>query len=403
MRFVRRIVLFTFALHLAPGWMLFQLAGAKTIVSLLGAFGYALASAMLLRGRLELGFDDRPVAPLRAFFERLYYAVWGASLAASVLSVLAVPVLFLLDEGSRRGGFAGVLAAALATGTYAVFVRSRMLRVVRQTITVATLPPAFEGFRIAHLSDVHFGSLYREAAFERVITLTNQEDVDLVALTGDYVTTGNRFHAEAARALGRLRGKHGTLAVLGNHDNFCDREPLLSEFEKRGIVLLRNERFDEIVREGQTLRVVGIDDTFTRRANVAAALDSEGSETTHVALVHDPRVFPELAARGVSLTLAGHTHWGQIGVPFLAKHLNFGRLIFKRFNTSAIEGSARLVVHPGIGTTGPPIRLGIAPTISILSLVGSRGEVLAAGRYEPERTESTKWTESVEVHGARSA
>ncbi len=368
MKFARRLMLFTFALHVAPGWLLFELAGATLATSLIGALSYALASALLLRGRLSLAFDDRPVGPLRAFCERLYYAVWGASLAASVISVPVVPASLLLAESPRRAALAAALACALATGLYAVFVRSRVVRVARQTIVIDTLAPAFNGFRIAHLSDVHFGSLYREAAFERVVTLTNREDVDLIVLTGDYVTTGNRFHAEVAGALGRLRGKCGALAVLGNHDNFGDREPLLTEFKRHHIVVLRNERYDQIVRDGQTLRIVGIDDTFTRRADVDAALHDGENHTPHLALVHDPRVFPALAAHGIPLTLAGHTHWGQIGVPFLARHVNFGRWVFKRFNIGATEGTARLVVHPGIGTTGPPMRLGIAPTISVLKL-----------------------------------
>lgn len=378
MKFLRRLVLFTFALHLAPGWLALHLAGASVGVCALGALGYAAASAFVFRGRIRLMFDDRPIGSVRALFERAYYALWGASLAVSVLSVVAVPIALIAGAPASTMIFAGVLGLALTAGVYAVFVRARLVRVSRQRIEIPGLPRAFDGFRIAHLSDVHIGSLYRAGAFERIVELTNREDVDLVALTGDYVTTGNRFHVEAARALGRLRGKEGTVAVLGNHDNFGDRQPLLRELEEQGVVVLRNERFDRVVRDGETLRMVGIDDTFTRRANVAGALGHVGgerdgerdgkSETPHVALVHDPRVFPSLAARGIPLTLAGHTHWGQVGIPFLARKLNFGQLVFKRFNTGTMEGSARLVVHPGVGTTGPPMRLGVPPTISVLEL-----------------------------------
>ncbi len=85
-------------------------------------------------------------------------------------------------------------------------------------------------------------------------------------------------------------------------------------------------------------------------------------------LAHDPDRFPHAAARGVELTLSGHTHGGQIAFPFLSRWLSLAR-IAHRFNVGVYkEGSSWLYVHPGLGTTGPPMRLGVAPAVVILTL-----------------------------------
>jgi predicted MPP superfamily phosphohydrolase len=87
-----------------------------------------------------------------------------------------------------------------------------------------------------------------------------------------------------------------------------------------------------------------------------------------VALAHDPELFPELAGEGASLVLSGHTHWGQIAIPFLSTRANLSRLRYQYHAGLYRQGDATLYVHPGLGTTGPPVRVGAAPEITILRL-----------------------------------
>ncbi len=192
-------------------------------------------------------------------------------------------------------------------------------------------------------------------------------DADLVALTGDYVTSGTAFHDDIAKTIEAMRGKDGAIAVMGNHDYFGDGEPLIHLLRERGVLLLRNENI-ELRRGDDRLTVAGVDDTWTRRADVARAVAGRDTSIPMVALAHDPKLFPALADAGASLVLSGHTHWGQIAFPFFSKRLNLSRLSYRYHAGIYKQGDATLYVHPGLGTTGPPIRVGAAPEITLLVL-----------------------------------
>ena len=196
----------------------------------------------------------------------------------------------------------------------------------------------------------------------------NRLGVDLVALTGDYVTSGVAFHADIAAVLTDFAAKDGTFAVMGNHDYFGNGEPLVTLLRDGGVKVLRNEHVT-LERGTDRMHVAGVDDTWTRRADVARTVESCSSGTPIVALAHDPKLFPELARRGASLVLSGHTHWGQIAVPFAAARLNLSRASRYRYHAGLYsEDGSTLYVNPGLGTTGPPIRFGAPPEITIFRL-----------------------------------
>jgi uncharacterized protein len=337
-------------------------AGAGLLV------GGLLAAGM--PGRFALAFDDRPTSEARALAERVFYACWAGAVASLPLATMAVPLAWLLGARPWDAAVACV-GIALAAGFYAVFIRSRSIAIRRIDVQLPELPLAFDGYTIAHLSDVHVGSLFRGSRLAALIRRVNRESPDLAALTGDYVTTGNRFHREVGEALGGLRARDGVLAVLGNHDNFGDREPLLSCFRERDIQVLANSRhsIERVQPDGSrvVLEIVGVDDVYTRRADVDAAL-ADAAKPPLLGLAHDPRLFDALAQRGVALVLSGHTHWGQVGVPFLAERLNLARPIFGDRNVGARRGGSRLIVSPGLGSTGPPVRFGVAPAVLLITL-----------------------------------
>jgi predicted MPP superfamily phosphohydrolase len=118
--------------------------------------------------------------------------------------------------------------------------------------------------------------------------------------------------------------------------------------------------------------VAGVDDTWTRRQDFDLALADRPAGMPTLLLAHDPALFPEAAARGVSLTLSGHTHGGQLGLPFFARKINLARLM-TRFTTGFYRlGDASLYVNRGLGTTGPPVRVGVRPEIGLLTLRRAR-------------------------------
>jgi uncharacterized protein len=347
------------------------------------ALAAAVALVALFRFRLRLITNDRPISGGRRALELGYYTHWCAAIGALLLYVPCATLLLLAELGARIAGaplpssLHGVVlvasyGAGLLLAAYGVWIRPRIVRVRRIDIPLSDLDPSLEGYTIAHLSDLHIGSLIAGRRARRWVCLANAEAPDLIALTGDYVTNGVRFHEEIADVLGALRAKDAVIATLGNHDYFGGGEPLISLLRQKGIVLLRNAR----VTMPRGLEVAGADDTWTRRADVPQAMRGFSGARPLLALAHDPALFPDFARRGAALVLAGHTHWGQVGVPFAAHRYSFATRTF-RFSAGLYrEGRSTLYVNPGLGTTGPPIRLGSAPEITVFKLRRSEAHIL---------------------------
>jgi uncharacterized protein len=131
--------------------------------------------------------------------------------------------------------------------------------------------------------------------------------------------------------------------------------------------VLRNEGVP-LTRAGKTLYLAGIDDTWTRRDDIERALKDRPERAPVILLSHDPERFRQAKKMDVALTLSGHTHGGQIAFPFLSRWVSLSHLTHHFHQGLYREGKAQLYVHPGLGTTGPPMRLGVAPAVVILTL-----------------------------------
>jgi predicted MPP superfamily phosphohydrolase len=251
------------------------------------------------------------------------------------------------------------------------------VQVVRQRIRLARLPKAFEGFRIAQLSDVHIGPFTAADYIRHCVTITNGLKPDLVVLTGDYITWDPEAEGEAVRALAGLRAPHGVFGCLGNHEQEGEiEESITRSFAAQGIRILRQERA-AIRLSGETLNLIGIDEPrgekwerdVYRRLQQVKGLVMPG--TVNILLLHYPAVFDYVTELGIAidLTLAGHTHGGQLSLDFVHRGLNLSSLIGEPYIRGWYEkGGAQLYVNRGIGTTGFPIRLGARPEISVFEL-----------------------------------
>jgi len=370
---VRRFFRFLFAitaLTFVPfGLGLRWLIADEPWASIAAACAVALGT-WLLAARIRLAIDDRPISKARRWLERFYFVHWCAGVGSAPLFLLLVPLTLLLRGTIGQASFIAY-AIALPLALWGVLVRPRRVVVRTVEIVVSGLAPAFDGFRIAHLSDLHIGGMFPADEARSVVRLTNSLGVDLVALTGDYVTSGNRFHAETGRLLGELKGREGVVAVLGNHDNFGGREPLCSTLIACGVKLLLNEHI-RIERGGAELVVAGVDDIYSRRADVGRTFEGVEANAATVTLVHDPRLAEPIAKQTSGLILAGHTHWGQLGVPWRSQKLNVAGRRFHAHGGLSDVGAAQLYVHPGIGSTGVPVRFGVAPEVTVLVLRAKR-------------------------------
>lgn len=301
-----------------------------------------------------------------------FYVEWTASGLAFFPLALATPLLAATGHASAIPGVVlWTYAALLAVCAYGVLVRRRWVVVERREIAVEGLPPELDGLRVAHLSDMHLGAYTPRAWAERWVRRANAERPDLVVVTGDMVTSGVRYHGDIADVIGALSAPLGVFVAMGNHDYFGEGEPLVSLIGARGPRVLRNEGV-RVERGGAAIYLAAVDDVWTRRADLGETLAARPEGTPCVLLAHDPEVFRDAAKAGVDLVLSGHTHGGQLGVPFLAHHLNFSRITHHYTLGLYRKGKSTLYVHPGLGVTGPPIRIGVAPAVTILTLRKAR-------------------------------
>ncbi len=263
----------------------------------------------------------------------------------------------------------GVLLALLA---WATLVEPNRLVMKRVTVRPRPAAGAPAHLTVAALSDVHTGAPWLGLErLERIIDAVNAEKPDVVVLLGDYVIHGipaGRFVApeDTARALGRLRGRLGVFAVLGNHDEWLETGRVEKALESAGIPVLVNSARE--VQDGpKHFWIAGLADLWTGSPDFATTLRDVPPEALVLLLSHNPDVFPRVPSR-VGLTLAGHTHGGQVRLPFFGAPVvpsNFGQ----RFAAGLVQENGRqLFVTSGLGMSLLPVRFGVPPEVALLSL-----------------------------------
>ncbi len=358
---------------------------------------WALLGLALFVGRARAGMPDRRRhGAIVRLVDLPYFVHWCAAVWTLVTTVIAVPVT-LVVEGALGHGlhvpmavFLAAYLSGLVVSAYGVLVRRRWFRVVEREVHVSGLPAAFDGLRVAHLSDLHVGTLTPRAWGLRWSHAANALAPDVAVVTGDMVTSGADYHDDVADVVGALRAPHGVYASMGNHDYFGDEGPLVERLTARGVRVLRNAGV-ALERGGAQLWLAAIDDTWTRRDDIDLALAGRPEGATTILLAHDPQRFDQAADAGAALVLSGHTHGGQVAVPFAARSLNPARLGYPYSLGFYRRGRSTLYVHPGLGTTGPPIRLGAAPEVTLL--------VLRAGERPARQSASGAETHSRRASG----
>jgi uncharacterized protein len=252
-------------------------------------------------------------------------------------------------------------------------------RVRQIDVPVAGLPPVLDGMTIAHVSDVHVGKYTRGRVLDDIVATTNALDADLVVMTGDLIDWSMRDLPAGLEMIKALRGKGGAGAILceGNHDLFDDRLGFERGVKNAGVPLLLNESYMTTVR-GRRVQLLGIKWgglTIDRRnASIEQHVEAVARLRTDTAfpilLAHHPHAFDPAAAAGFPLTLAGHSHGGQL---MLGRELGAGPMLFKYWSgLYQKESGASLVVSNGVGNWFP-LRVGAPAEIVKLTLKRNDG------------------------------
>jgi predicted MPP superfamily phosphohydrolase len=279
---------------------------------------------------------------------------------------------------ARRRLRTGVIALSALTvlglllAIWGFLIEPGLLLVRHVTIETAKWPATLPPLRMVAVADVHAGAPYvGEAKLDRIVAEVNAQNPDVVLLLGDYVIQHVLFGTPMppdtiASHLGGLRAKHGVFAVLGNHDWYDGGKRVWRALENVGIRVLENSAVPLPGSENR-IWLAGIADDSTRHPHPAGIFRPIPEGAAVVAFTHDPAVFPDVPARA-ALTVAGHTHGGQVSIPFWGALFIPGRSPLRYAYGHIAENGNDLYVTSGIGTTALPVRFNAPPEIVVITL-----------------------------------
>ncbi|NTX65722.1 metallophosphoesterase [Myxococcus sp. CA051A] len=320
-----------------------------------------------------------PIALLRKWVDRKSpELVPSAPLASDAIAPITPPPA--LGGMSRRSLLtnAGRAVPLLAAGTSTVGLAGGATGFTLKSVEVRLpgLPAALDGFRIGQITDVHVGTFIDTHYLRETVAAMNEAKVDLQVMTGDLIDDLDQLDGTMA-ALESCRARHGMLAVLGNHEHWRGLDEVLGAYaqsqERGGPVRLLVDSSHVIEHGGQRVRIVGVDYPMSGRSHrvkaermrqsAEKAFQDTAPDEVVLCLSHHPDFFNHAAERGARLTLAGHTHGGQVaffGVPafWFAFQYMLGR--YRR-------GDHQLYVSGGTGHW-LPFRLGVPPEVTVLTL-----------------------------------
>ena len=273
---------------------------------------------------------------------------------------------FLRSAGIVAAGSVVTLPVVSSAAT------ARDYQVNRVPLRFENLPAGLEGLTLAQVSDIHSGIYMTERNMREIFEIVQSLDADIIVLTGDQVDSVEAEIEPMWRAIAMLRAEYGVFGVLGNHDHYANGPKVSAAMEQRHITMLNNAH-RTLTIDGAPLSIVGIDDAgagarnYARLAEATAGIDRE---SLTILLSHRPTVFPAAKKAGMALTLAGHTHGGQVGLELPGINLNPVYLVYDYARGLYTEQDKHLYVNVGVGMVGVPIRL-VRPEIALFTLTAA--------------------------------
>ncbi len=264
------------------------------------------------------------------------------------------------------------LVAGVALAVWAFVIEPDRVVVRRESLSLPGAGPALDGLKVAAISDIHAGSPHIDAGKLRLLVEeTNRLGPDIVVLLGDYViqdVVGGEFIEPevTAESLRALRAPLGVFAVLGNHDWWLDGERVSRALSSAGVRVLENDAA-RVESGGRGFWVAGLADLWTRRPDVSKALGKVVDDAPALLLTHNPDVFPDIPAR-VALTLAGHTHGGQVYLPIFGRPVVPSKFDQRYADGHVREGGRNLFVTSGVGTSILPVRFRVPPEVCLITI-----------------------------------
>lgn len=381
---MQRMLLLALGLTAASEWLILYwirrvaFEGAFHPAAEVGLFvGLFAANAVLLPAARKRIHDTGP----SLWFSRTFILGSVTTLLTGMLLVAALGTAWALaralglDAAQTDGLIAGLGGGAIAlgygAGIWGATVGNQRVRVDSLNINLKNLP---SGLQVAHVTDLHIGPLLRGRRLERFVARINRLDADLIAITGDIFDFDPRYIEEGCTALAGLRARHGVYAVLGNHDHYTGGDRVAAGIEEFTSIRLLRDSWDRVDLPGGSLAVAGLDDPVdgwmdkhAEHEHLERLAAEIPSELPRLLLVHRPSYFNHAEEHGFPFVLAGHTHGGQIAMPF-ATNTNVSRMISDRTRGLFHHGESKMYVNRGLGMAGLPLRLNCPREIALIQL-----------------------------------
>ncbi len=293
-------------------------------------------------------------------------------LARSASTTINPPAEQAVSEQRRRFlrlSGASLVGVTVGTPLVSAIASPRDYRISRIPLSFPNLPSGLHGLTIAQLSDIHSGIYMTEEHMMEIVELTNALHPQAIALTGDFVDNSDIQIPSVQAAMKELKADYGKFGCLGNHDHFATAEKVSDALKQVNVQMLDNAH-RTITVNGERLSFIGVDDAglgsgnFARLDDAVRGLDPE---TFRILLSHRPPFFAEAKRAGMDLTLAGHTHGGQVGIEFWGVNLNPAYLFTKYVRGLFEEEGKQMYVNVGVGMVAVPIRI-VRPEITLFTL-----------------------------------
>ena len=276
-----------------------------------------------------------------------------------------------------------LLGSGLAAASYAIVIEPGFrLEIIRWPVAHPAWPASMPPLRIAVLTDLHAMEPWMPVPrIERIVEAANGLQADLIVLVGDYVAGMGRYRtgtvsiADWTAALRPLRAPFGVHAVLGNHDWWVDPTGVRRGLENVGIRVLENDAF-KLQADGRRFWLAGLGDQLAKRVGRGfigvddldgTVAQTMGDDDPVILLAHEPDIFVKVPQR-VALTLSGHTHGGQVLLPFIGRPVVPSRYGERFAYGHIVEGGRHLLVSSGLGMSVLPIRFMVPPEIALVTL-----------------------------------
>jgi uncharacterized protein len=281
---------------------------------------------------------------------------------------------FMKFDDSRRT-FLKMGAVALSGYSFAGATKGLIDRndydIIERTIRIQNLPDEFKGFTIGLMSDIHSSVFMTKPEMDDYVAALNNLKTDIIFVPGDFVNSQTDEVYPFVEAFSSLRAPYGVFGCLGNHDYYADVDVVAKEVDGCGIKLLRNDAV-KIVKGNSFINLVGVDDIpidGKPEPYLERALSSVQNPNPRILLCHKPYYLETFASHNIDLTLAGHTHGGQIVFARVGNMIVCPAALFSKYVWGLYKsGNSQMYITRGIGTVGVPFRINCPPEITKIIL-----------------------------------